>query len=260
MKKNEQPEEKDKILRFAIVAVVVLLLAGGGIVGIRATNLRVDSSEGEKKLSELEKADVDAVEARIQELEQAEADASAEEESRSNNEKFANCLILGDSITQGLYEYGFLDESLVIAERGVGVKEGSESNFSNMLNQAAAAGPQKIFLAIGMNDIEGEKGDADAFAEDYRKMLETAEKLLPNAEIYVNSVLPAQQSLIEQEEWYDNVPKYNQKLEEICSEKGLTFIDNTELVEEEFYADDGIHMSRSYYVKWIKHMAEEAKL
>lgn len=260
MKKKRRPEEEDKVLQFAIIAVIVLLLAGGGIIGIRATNLRVDSTEGEEKLSELGKADIDAVEARIQELEQAEFDANAEEESRSNNEKFANCLILGDSITQGLYEFGLLDEALVIAERGVGVKETQESGLSGMLNQAAAAAPQKIFFAVGMNDIESENGDADAFAEDYRKMLDTAGKLLPNAEIYVNSILPAHQTLIEREEWYANVPEYNQKLEELCNEKAVIFIDNTELVEENFYSNDGIHMSPKYYPKWIKHMAEEAKL
>ena len=31
-------------------------------------------------------------------------------DNRSVSEKFADCLILGDSITQGLYEYGVLDE------------------------------------------------------------------------------------------------------------------------------------------------------
>lgn len=260
MKKKRQPEEEDKVLRFAVVTVLVLLIAGSGIVGLRATNLRVDSTEGEKKLSELEQADVDAVEARIRELEQAEADAEEELENRSNSEIFANCLILGDSITQGLYEYEVLGESFVIAERGVGVKETDNNNLADMLNRAAQAGPQKIFFAFGLNDIEGEKGDADAFAGDYRKMLQTARALLPNAEIYVNSVLPVQQFLIDEKEWYASVPQYNEKLEEICNEENIVFIDNTELVEEEFYGSDGIHMSPSYYKKWVRHMAKEAEL
>lgn len=260
MKRKRRHEEEDKVLRFAITAVIVLFIAGSGVIALRATNLRVDSTEGEKKLQELAKADVNVVDARIQELEKAEKAADEEKQNRSNNEKFADSLVLGDSITQGLYEYEALDETYVIAERGVGVADKEKNGLDGMLERAAQAQPQKIFLAVGMNDIDGEKGDADAFIKDYQAVIDKLRGLLPGTEIYVNSVLPAHQSLIEREEWYANVPEYNEKLKELCSGEGIVFIDNTELVEEEFYADDGIHMSRSYYVKWTDHMAEAADL
>ena len=40
----------------------------------------------------------------------------------------------------------------------------------------------------------------------------------------------------------------------------MTFIDNTDLVKQEYYADDGIHMSPSYYTKWVDHMAEANRI
>ena len=47
---------------------------------------------------------------------------------------------------------------------------------------------------------------------------------------------------------------------ELCKKEKVTFIDNTDLVKQEYYSDDGIHMSPSYYTKWVDHMAEAAGL
>ena len=49
-------------------------------------------------------------------------------------------------------------------------------------------------------------------------------------------------------------------LKKLCNKEKVTFIDNTDLVKQEYYADDGIHMSPSYYTKWVDHMAEAAGL
>ena len=40
----------------------------------------------------------------------------------------------------------------------------------------------------------------------------------------------------------------------------MIFIDNTDLVKEEYYSEDGIHMAPDYYTEWVDHMAEVAKL
>lgn len=62
------------MLRFAIVAVILLFLIGALIIGTRMMNPRVDATEGVKKLTELEDANVQKIDAKIQELEQTEAE------------------------------------------------------------------------------------------------------------------------------------------------------------------------------------------
>ena len=68
--KMKEKMEPDKVLRFAIVAVILLFLIGALIIGTRMMNPRVDATEGVKKLTELEDANVQKIDAKIQELEQ----------------------------------------------------------------------------------------------------------------------------------------------------------------------------------------------
>ena len=76
----------------------------------------------------------------------------------------------------------------------------------------------------------------------------------------MNSILPVKASVVETEPAYGVVPEFNAQIQQMCEKEGLTYIDNTGLVEEAFYAEDGIHMSPDYYTKWVEHMAEVAKL
>ena len=46
----------------------------------------------------------------------------------------------------------------------------------------------------------------------------------------------------------------------MCEKEKITFIDNTELVQEEYYEVDGIHMTSVYYPEWLNQMAEAAEL
>ena len=95
--KMKEKMEPDKVLRFAIVAVILLFLIGALIIGTRMMNPRVDATEGVKKLTELEDANVQKIDAKIQELEQTEADEAAAWKAKSAKEKMDGCIVLGDS-------------------------------------------------------------------------------------------------------------------------------------------------------------------
>lgn len=117
-----------------------------------------------------------------------------------------------------------------------------------------------LFLAYGMNDIKAARGNAKAFAKAYKAVLERLKESLPDTRIYVNSILPVRQSVIDENEWYGNIGEYNKKLEALCEKEDVTFIDNGSLVKEEYYTEDGIHMQPDYYTEWVNHMAEVADL
>ncbi len=260
MKKRKRAGEEDRILRFGVTVGITLLVIGVIIVAVRMMHLRVDPSEGEKKLKELAKVDVQEIDAKIQELEKQERQASEEWQNRSYNEKFTNCLILGDSISQGLYAYEHLDSALVNAQKGVGVMFPDDTGFWTIIDQVVAASPQKLFIALGMNDTISADADAEAFSKAYKVVLDKLKEGLPNTEIYVNSVLPVSQAAIGTDARYACVPDYNEKLKELCESEEIGFIDNTELVKAEYYEADGIHMSSNYYPEWLDHMAEAADL
>ncbi len=260
MKNKNYFGEEDRVLRMAVIAAAVLFITGAAVVAVRMTNLRVDASEGEKKLEELAQADVQEIDAKIQELEKEEQYSSEEWLSRTNDEKFANSMILGDSISQGLYGYEHLSAALVNAEKGVGVVAPDETGLTDMINQIIAANPQKVFIALGMNDVVAARGDAKVFVQAYKEVVDKLKKGLPDAEIYANSVLPASPAAIGNDERYANIPEYNEQLAKMCEKEKITFIDNTELVQEEYYEVDGIHMTSVYYPEWLNQMAEAAEL
>lgn len=257
---KEGTEEKDRVLRMAIAVVVALFVVGVIVVALRMMNLRVNASEGEKKLAQFEKLDVQEIEEEIRELEKAEREADEEWQNRPASEKFSGSLIMGDSITEGLYVYELLDASLVIAEKGLGVSEPEGETLTGYLNQAIADNPRCLFLAFGMNDIVGESGDAEAFAADYKEVLDKLRKELPDTEIYVNSILPANEQKINEDDRYQDVPAYNESLKALCEKEKITFIDNSDLVSSENYEEDGLHQASAFYPQWLNRMAEVAEL
>lgn len=257
----EIPEkEKDHVLRTAVILATVIIVLGGIVVAVRLNNPKQDTTKGRKILSEMDRTDVGKVNKKIQKLEEEERVKEEATDNRSVSEKFADCLILGDSITQGLYEYGVLDEANVQADRGTEVSEVSSKKIEEHIKKAKEMKPEVLFLAYGMNDIEAQNGNASGFVKAYKNVIEDLKESLPDTKIYVNCILPAAQSAIETRPLFANVPKFNQKLKKLCKKEKVTFIDNTDLVKQEYYADDGIHMSPSYYTKWVDHMAGAAGL
>lgn len=255
MNRSKRNKEVRKRLGLMIGGIIVILI----LIGILFwRHFQIDTSEGLSKLNEMNEVDVQTVDAEILELEKEEKQADEEWQNRSADEKFAGCMVIGDSITQGLYEYNVLEEEFVSAEKGVGTHDPDGEELTGLINKVISAKPQKIFVAFGMNDIG--YGGADEFKSNYVTVIEKLEKALPGTQIYINSILPANENAVSRQPAFADVPEYNQKLMEICDEKGLTYIDNTGLVKEEYYANDGIHVSPDYYPQWVDHMAEAAEL
>ena len=260
MRKRKRIGEEERALRFGIMVGVVILIIVIIIVVVRTIHMRVDTAEGEKRLKAMEKADVQEIDAKIHELEKIERQSSIEWQNSSYNEKFTDCLVLGDSISQGLYMYQHLDDSLVNAQKGVGVVHPDDTGFWGIVDQVISASPQKLFIALGMNDTISADADAKVFAEAYKAVLDRLKEGLPNTQIYVNSILPVTQVALQKDARFACVPDFNERLKELCESEETVFIDNTGLVKDEYYEADGIHMSSNYYPEWLDHMAEVADL
>lgn len=258
--KSEIKSEKDRVLQTAVIVAVGILVIGGITVALRLSNPQKDTKKGTEILKTMDAMDVSKADKKIKELEAQEREAEQDAEEQPASEKFTDCLVMGDSITQGLYEYGVLDQANVQADRGAGVSAGDNEKLADHIARAKEMKPSVLFLSYGMNDVGAQNGDADGFIKAYRPVIRDLKKSLPDTKIYVNSILPAAQTAIDQNSVYAEIPKFNQKLKELCEKEKITFIDNTDLVKQEYYAGDGIHMSTGYYKEWVNHMAEVADL
>ena len=194
--KMKEKMEPDKVLRFAIVAVILLFLIGALIIGTRMMNPRVDATEGVKKLTELGDANVQKIDAKIQELEQTEADEAAAWKAKSAKEKMDGCIVLGDSTALGFRQNDILSKSQVKSKDGATVSDAEGSGLNELLTAVTEAetAPQKLILCIGRGDVAVSGETADAFAANYKSFVEQVKAALPDTKVYVCSI-PAYLSL-----------------------------------------------------------------
>lgn len=253
---NQMRKDVRKIAIGGVCVLTGVLLIFGIKKGITA--LRTEKTEmkkGVEVIRKLEQADISQIEGKILELERSEMEANPELYSQSMKARFANALVLGDSITEGFVEYDFLRESSVIAELGMKVTDVTEK-----LDTIRTLNPQTVFLSYGMNDIAATEGDAESFKQNYKEVLKNLREVLPEAVIYINSIFPVQQVKIDESPEYAALEPYNQALREVGVEEGVTFIDNTGLIKEEYYQPDGVHLAPEIYPLWLENMAEVANL
>lgn len=271
LKWKELDKQKRILFIGIIICIAVLFTAIVLILHSRSLKEKKAIQAAVIKLEQLEKQGVDDITNQIRELEEMEQKAERDKILAERAEKveafkqnqevldntqikkaFQDTVILGDSIAEAISSYDFLGTDVVLYKRGVSIGKADE-----LIDRAIALNPKCVFMEFGMNDLLYYSGDAKAFGKDYRKKIEKIQAALPNAEIYINGVLPIQQSAINKQPDLGKYQEFNQELMTMCKEMSLTFIDNTFLVEghDELYEQDGKHLVKSYYPKWLTHMS-----
>lgn len=251
MKKLTRKTKRNIILGGIIVLIVlaVLLMVHG--VG-KLIHRSVDTTAGLEYIRGEEERDASEIEIKISQLEQQE---TGEEDDRSIKEKFSSSVVIGDSIPHGFTEFDVLSASNVKAQIGAHLTQ-----MDSQIEDAKAVSPLVIFISIGENDVTATEGDTDLFIEQYTEVLDQISRELPETNIFVNSIFPVQQAAIEDEPFLADIPAYNEALSKLCGEREIGFIDNTELVQDQYYEPDGQHFKAAFYPVWAEHMAEVAQL
>lgn len=261
MKKNPK-----KIL----IPAALLLTAGIIFVSVRLSLPKDDvCAENVARLQKMESADISQTEKELQALKNSDKDSALEEmqediasegailDEVQIRQAFQGCVILGDSITESIVEYGFLDTDVVVSKRGLSIAHADEQ-----IETAIGLHPSVIFMAFGSNDLEEYGEDSGAFIDAYRQQIQKLQEALPDSPIYINGILPILQSAIDEIPALGNYPQYNEGLQALCEEMGCTFIDNSFIIEndENMYEPDGEHVVLDFYPKWLTYMAETAGL
>ena len=250
MKINQRTKKKLIIAACAAAAVIVMVFAWRGVRGLFRGE--TDTSAGVEYIKKEESGDISAIEAKIDLLEKQDA---GEGDERSIKEKFSGAVVVGDSITQGFTEYDVLNASSVAAEIGVHLTQ-----MEGLIAKVKELSPGIIFLALGSNDLIATNGDTEKFISQYQELINQFQKEVPDAHIFVNAIFPVQDKAIEKEPELKDIAEYNSALKELCDSKTIGFIDNTEIVSEEYFEQDGVHFKASFYPIWAERMAEVASL
>ena len=206
----------------------------------------------------------------------AEATQEAEEEplefTHVDKEYFADAVFIGDSRTQGLYEYSNLaDVATFYSKTSLTVynlfekpkdfiREGDEKL---TLEQALSRHQfKKVYLMIGINEMG--TGTPESFFEAYARAVYKIRELQPDAIIFVQGIMrvAGQKNASDPVFNNTNINIRNVEIETLANGKDIFYIDVNEAVCDEngnLYADwtfDQIHLKAKYYQVWENFLME----
>jgi lysophospholipase L1-like esterase len=155
-------------------------------------------------------------------------------------------VFIGDSHTQKFDVAEFFN-NMHIKNRGI---DGDvTAGVLNRLSDITKGHPDKIFLQIGINDIFQRKDIINAIP-NYRRIIRRILEDSSESKIYIESIIPS--SFANQ----DTVIKYNNIIQKISKDNGLTFIDlydkfnDSGKLKAKYDCGDSIHLNGEGYVLW----------
>jgi lysophospholipase L1-like esterase len=186
-----------------------------------------------------------------------------------NENYFSDALFVGDSLTEGLKEYGHLDSASYFYRVGLSIyqlfeypKEDAQSGltFEEMLKQRKYG---KIYFLLGINEIG--TGTDDYFARHYSAILEKVHDLQPDAIIYIQSILPVTAEKSSGGVFTnERIRARNLKLEKLADGKNIFFLNvssgfcDKDGCMPEQYSGDGVHIKAKHYSIWKNYLLTHA--
>ena len=179
--------------------------------------------------------------------------ASLAEHGQAKKTMDKNILFLGDSIT-AREDWNVLFGVSNITNAGI--SGNTTDDVIARLNSALASQPEKIFLMIGVNDLLRGKEVSYVLA-NYGIILDAIKSHDPGAKVYVQSVLPVNNDLMQSESVdSQKIIALNGQLKSLAQKDGYFFIDlyphfcgaDNKMYKK--YAPDGLHPDAPGYAIW----------
>ena len=122
--------------------------------------------------------------------------------------------------------------------------------------QIASVKPQKIFLMAGLNDLRNPLVTIEKFRESYKQLLDSIRISNPNANIYLESILPVNHQINYKLYPTERIMEANRVIKGLAKQYSLVYIDLFSLYADknnELPADlttDGVHLKPESYRIW----------
>jgi len=176
---------------------------------------------------------------------------------------YDNSVFLGDFIVSGIEYYGFLGKNKVIADTNLTLDKALGN-----VDQLVSYAPQKVFIMLGINDLNYESRGADAIAASYATLIGQIKAKLPTAKIYILSVLPITQSFESKANVYirkANLDQLNTKLKGMIGTSGFDYLEVSTPFQSstgylnESVTSNGLNISSDYYGFLLNTIADMLK-
>ena len=186
---------------------------------------------------------------------------------------FSDAVFIGDSRTEGLMIYTGLHTATFYTATGlmvntaqtkpvIGLENGGKGTVLDALRQHSFG---RIYIMLGVNELGWPYGEQ--FKGEYTKLIRAVKEIQPQAQIYIQSILPVSQKKSEGDPIYnnENVRKFNGWIREVAAQEGADFLNVSEAVQDaggnlpEGASSDGIHLTKEYCNIWLEYLRKKAQ-
>ncbi len=182
--------------------------------------------------------------------------SQSSEKSTNYKELFQRDLFIGDSITEGLSFYEYLDEKNVVSSMGITLYKAPTE-----LQSIKLAQPENIFLLFGVNDIDNIMTD-EKFINEYTVLIQAIQTKYPHAQIYIESILPVSSEVPKKRPYLTNtrIDELNKALIKLAGDKKVNYLNIASVLKKtdsNLYESDGIHFKAPFYPLWLDYVATQ---
>ncbi|MBP3736175.1 MAG: hypothetical protein J6I56_04065 [Lachnospiraceae bacterium] len=193
-----------------------------------------------------------------------------------NDVYFSDALVIGDSRTVGLREYGDLRPyASVLAKESLNVynlftktldfttPDGTFET-TTLLDLLLSKQYRKVYLSVGINELG--IPDTQTFYQKYREALGVIRQLQPDAIIYIQGIMHVSKQRSSTDKIFNNtcIVQRNTAIASLANGHDIFYLDmNPEFCDEngDLYPElsaDGIHLKASAYSKWHEFLLNNA--
>ena len=186
------------------------------------------------------------------------------------DDDFSDAVFIGNSLTVGLsmncgkplatfYASTGLNVQTVWNSETIKLDNGEMGTAFDALQQQQFS---RVFVMFGINEVGWPYWDA--FRTQYEDVINKIRQLQPNAQIYIESVLPVSSLAVNTNEVFTNtkIDALNEVIKEAAQNTGVTYLDiNSQLKDSSGSlpleaSTDGIHLMKDYCMIWLKYLAD----
>lgn len=176
-----------------------------------------------------------------------------------DEEFYADDLFIGDSISTGLLNYGYLSSDQVFAQIGLNPESAHSTEYDGYtaVTRAAELQPKRIYIMLGSNGL-AYMGNT-YMVQQTQILIEQLREACPDSYIYLISIPPVtKEHEAEGQETMAMVNGYNKLLKELADEMGVIYLDlcselqdSTGYFSDTYAEADGLHFLGAAYKKML---------
>lgn len=178
---------------------------------------------------------------------------------------FADAVFIGDSRTRGFQTLSGPPNAAYYTAIGLTVETvrtkplvKTEKGMVSVLEALRATPFGKVYLMLGINELGWVY--SEVFIEHYRQIIAEIKKIEPQAQIYIQSILPVAANREDHIYNNDRIREYNTLLQQMARDSQVYYLNVAECVSDatgallEDASTDGVHLKKAYCDLWYEYL------